>query len=281
MSALMQREQKLKENAVEYFRSKASVYNERYLVKASGDLLQVRHRAILEFVRSWNLPAGSRILDLGCGPGRLTRDLARMGYCGLGVDASQSMISLSEKEALAEGVADKWDYKMADVEAVPVPDSSFDAAICAGVIDYLPSDENLIVEAARVLKPGGRFLLCFTNRFGYTVCLSTPLYWMKKMQIVRSFASFLRSVFVGGDEGAMSFNFLPRKHRPSVARLSMTHQGFRIEADRYVHYSLLPAPLCTITSKLNFGIDEKLEALDRTPIRALGSCYILSGYIEK
>src|SRR5580704_13275745 len=150
MAALMQRDEKLKESAVEYYRTKATVYNERYSVRASGDLLWVRHRAILDFVRSWNLPAGSRILDLGCGPGRLTHDLAKMGYCGLGIDASLSMISLSKQEAVSEGLADKWNYELGDVEAVPVPDASFDAVICSGVIDYLPSDEKLISEAARV-----------------------------------------------------------------------------------------------------------------------------------
>jgi ubiquinone/menaquinone biosynthesis C-methylase UbiE len=281
MAALTQQDKNLKESAVEYYRSKATVYNERYSVKASGDLLWVRHQAILDFVRSWNLPAGSRILDLGCGPGHLTHDLASIGFRGLGIDASPSMISLSKQKAVSEGLADKWDYELGDVEAVPASDASFDAAICAGVIDYLPSDEKLIAEAARVLKPGGRFLLCFTNRFGYTVCLSTPLYWMKKLPIVRSFASSLRSALVGGKEGAMSFDFLPRKHRPSVARQAMTQQNFRIEADRYLHFSLLPAPFCTLTSKLNFGIDGKLEALDRTPFRSLGSCYILSGRKEK
>jgi len=79
----------------------------------------------------------------------------------------------------------------------------------------------------------------------------------------------------------MTFDFLPRKHTPSAARHSIESHGFRIEADRYVHYSVLPAPLCTMTSKLNFGIDEKLEALDRTPLRPLGSCYILSARLGK
>jgi 2-polyprenyl-3-methyl-5-hydroxy-6-metoxy-1,4-benzoquinol methylase len=281
MAALMQQDRNLKESAVEYYRSRATVYNERYSVKASGDLLWVRHRAILDFVRSWNLCAGSRILDMGCGPGRLTHDLAKMGYDGLGIDASPSMISLSKLGAASEGLAGKWDYELGDVEAAPAPDASFDAVICSGVIDYLLSDEKLIAEAVRVLKPGGRFLLCFTNQFGYTVCLSTPLYWMKKVAIVRSIASSLRSALVGGREGAMSFNFLPRKHRPAAARQALIQQGFKIDADRYVHFSLLPAPFCALTSKLNFGIDGKLEALDRTALRSLGSCYILSGRIEK
>lgn len=257
------------------------MYNERYLVKASGDLLWIRHQAILQMVEGWGLPRGSRFLDLGCGPGLLTCDLAKMGYRGVGLDASPAMIEHSRKQAGNTGISDSWSYELGDVEAVSFQDGSFDAAICAGVIDYLSTDDNLLAEAARVLKPGGRFLLCVTNKFGYTVSLSTPIYWMEKIPGVNFLASRVRSIFVGGKQGAMAFNFLPRKHRPAAARKSMARHGFRVESDKYVHFSLLPAPFCTMMSKLNLGVDEKLEALDRTPLRGVGSCYILSARIEK
>jgi ubiquinone/menaquinone biosynthesis C-methylase UbiE len=271
----------LKKNAVEYFRAKSSIYNERYSVRATGDLLRVRHNAILEIVRGWAQPAGSRLLDLGCGPGPLTRDLAKMGYLGVGLDASTAMIEFSTEQAKKEGISDLWTYKLGDVEAVPFPDDSFDAAVCSGVIDYLPSDERVIAEAARVLKPGGRFVLCFTNKFGYTVSLSTPIYWLKRIPAVRVFASKLRSMLVGGKQGAMEFDFLPRKQSPTLARKAVKNSGFDVESDMYVHFSLLPAPFCTMTSRLNLGIDEKFNALDRTPLRAIGSCYILNSIIRK
>jgi ubiquinone/menaquinone biosynthesis C-methylase UbiE len=271
----------LKKNAIEYFRAKSNIYNERYSVRATGDLLWVRHNAILEIVRGWGLPAGSRLLDLGCGPGPLTRDLAKMGYPGVGLDASPAMIEFCIQQAKTDGISDLWTYNLGDVEAVPFPDNSFDAVVCSGVIDYLPTDDKLIAEAARVLKPGGRFVLCFTNRFGYTVSLSTPIYWLKRIPAVRVFASKLRSMLVGGKQGAMEFDFLPRKQNPDVARKEVKSRGFDIESDKYVHFSLLPAPFCTMISKLNLSIDEKLNALDRTPLRVIGSCYILNLIVRK
>jgi ubiquinone/menaquinone biosynthesis C-methylase UbiE len=271
----------LKENAIEYYRSKSAVYNERYSVRANGDLLWVRHHAILEIVRGWHLSRGSRLLDLGCGPGLLTRDLAKMDYCGVGLDASPAMIEHSTRQATAEGISNSWTYQLGDVEALSFPKESFDAAVCAGVIDYLPTDDKLMAEVARVLKPGGWFLLCFTNKFGYTVSLSTPIYLLKGIPGMTYLASRLRSILVGGNQGAMEFNFLPRKHRPAEARNAMTRHGFRMETDKYVHFSLLPAPFCTMISKLNLGIDEKLNALDFTPMRVIGSCYILSTRTEK
>jgi ubiquinone/menaquinone biosynthesis C-methylase UbiE len=271
----------LKETAVEYFRSRSAVYNERYSVNAAGDLLWIRHRAILRIVQGWGLPLGSRLLDLGCGPGLLTCDLARMGYCGIGLDASPAMIEHCTQQAKARQISGSWTYLLGDVEAVPLPGGSFDGVICAGVIDYLPTDDKLIGEVARVLKPEGYFLLCVTNKFGYTVSLSTPISWIESIPGVHALASRLRSVFVGGKQGTMEFDFLPRKHRPAEARNSMARHGFRLESDKYVHFSVLPAPFCTVTSKLNLGIDEKLDALDRTPLRIIGSCYILSTRVEK
>jgi ubiquinone/menaquinone biosynthesis C-methylase UbiE len=271
----------LKDRAIEYYRARSAVYNERYSVKASGDLLWIRHQAILQMVEKWGLPPGSRFLDLGCGPGFVTRDLARMGYCGVGLDASPAMIEHSTQEANSMGIADSWSYKLGDVEAVPFPDRSFDAAVCSGVIDYLPGDDKFLAEVARVLKPGGQFLLCVTNKYGYTVSLSTPIYWIERVPGVKQLASRVRSIFVGGKGGAMGFNFLPRKHRPATARKAMARHGFSVESDKYVHFSLLPAPFCTMMSKLNLGIDEKLGVLDRTALRAIGSCYIMSAHLEK
>jgi ubiquinone/menaquinone biosynthesis C-methylase UbiE len=272
---------RLKETAVEYFQSKAAIYNERYSVSAEGELVWVRHRAILGMVQGWELPEHSRLLDVGCGPGILTRDLARMGYRGVGIDASPVMIQSSKELSVSEGTSGAWSYQLGDVESLPFPDRSFDAAICSGVIDYLPTDDKLLAEVARVVKPGGRFIVSFTNKIGYTVMFSTPLYWLKKIPVIRRFSSYLRVLLVGGKHGAMEFNFLPRKHRASIARESLLRHGFRIQNDKYVHFSLLPAPLCALMSRLHLGIDERLGDLDRTFLRKVGSCYILDCVVEK
>jgi SAM-dependent methyltransferase len=191
------------------------------------------------------------------------------------------MVEASRQLSDGEGNPGSWSYQLGDVESLPFLDGSFDAAVCSGVIDYLPTDDKLLGEAARVLKPGGRLIVCLTNKFGYTVMLSTPIYWLKKIRVIRRLASYLRAVFVGGTQGAMEFSFLPRKHRPSVARNSLSRHGFRIRTDKYVHFSLLPAPFCTMMSRLRLGIDERLGILDRTPLRAVGSCYILDCVLEK
>ena len=97
------------------------------------------------------------MLDLGCGPGVMTRDLAKLGYSGIGLDASQAMIDNCIKVAAEERVSGSWSYQLGDVESLPFPDDSFDGAVCMGVVDYLSSGDKLLSEVARVLKPAGRF----------------------------------------------------------------------------------------------------------------------------
>lgn len=265
----------LKKSAIKHFQAKSGLYAERYFVKARGDVLHPRHKAIVQLVSEMALPPASRILDLGCGPGLLSLDLARQGYRGVGLDAAPAMVQRCNLQAAAEGLSGLWHYQVGDVESLPFRDESFDAAICAGVIDYLPTDDNLLREAARVLKRGGRFVLSVTNRYGYTVSLSAILYRIKKLPGARRLASLARRLAVGGNYGAMEFSFLPRKHRPGVARERLSQHGFRMDKDKYVQFTLLPAPFCTLTSRLNLGIDEHVDLLDHTPLRILGSCYLM------
>ena len=270
-----------KESALQFFQTKSDLYVERYSVQAGGDVLWVRHRAILELVTEMNLPHGSRILDLGCGPGLLSFDLARRGYGGIGLDAAPAMIQRCRLGAVAEGISDLWQYQVGDVEALPFQDASFDVAICAGVIEYLPSDENLMREAARVLKSSGRFILCVTNKYGYTVSLSGILHCIERIPGVTKLESMLRRIVVGGKHGAMGFTFRPRKHGPGEVREEMAKHGFKAEKERYAQFTLLPAPFCALTTRLNLNIDEKLAALDRSPLRVFGSCYLVRALIDK
>lgn len=272
---------RFKESALQYFQARSDLYAERYSVRACGDVLWVRHHAILELVNEMKLPQGSRILDLGCGPGLLSFDLAKRGYRGIGLDAAPAMIQRCRLRAVAEGISDLWQYQVGDVEALPFQDASFDVAICAGVIEYLPNDENMLREVARVLKSRGRFILSVTNKYGYTVSLSGILFWIEQMPGVTKLESILRRILVGGKYGAMGFTFRPRKHRPGEVRKEMAKHAFKIEKDRYVQFSLLPAPFCALTTRLRLRIDEKLEVLNRSPLRVIGSCYLVLGLIDK
>jgi SAM-dependent methyltransferase len=103
----------------------------------------------------------SRLLDLGCGPcGPLTFILARVGCRGTGVEQSSAALRVGQARALAVGVEAAFSATEANLdEPLPFGDASFDAAISLDVVLHLRDREHLFREVARVLRPGGRFLV--------------------------------------------------------------------------------------------------------------------------
>jgi len=93
---------------------------------------------------------GERILDLGCGDGKLTAKLAATGTLITGVDASPDMVAA----ARAVGVA----ADHAPAEHLPYEDGSFDAVFSNAVLHWVCGQDEMMAEVRRVLKPGGRFV---------------------------------------------------------------------------------------------------------------------------
>lgn len=99
------------------------------------------------------LPKHARILDYGCGYGRMTAELAAAGWRNVvGVDVSAGMI--------ARGRREHPDLDLRHVGGLPLaePDAAFDAAILFAVLTCVPADADqraLIAELRRLIAPGG------------------------------------------------------------------------------------------------------------------------------
>lgn len=96
---------------------------------------------------------GRRVLDVGCGPGHSTAEAARRGGTLVGMDLAPQMVTLA---------AQLWpsiDFRVGNLEALPFPDASFDAAFGSFVILHVPRPELAAAQLARVLTGGGRLAL--------------------------------------------------------------------------------------------------------------------------
>lgn len=101
---------------------------------------------------------GARVLDLASGAGEPAIPLARLvGPSGevVATDLVADMLKGARRRAAAEGLANIR-FEQADMEALPFPDASFDAATCRIGLMYAPDPLKALGETLRVLKPGGR-----------------------------------------------------------------------------------------------------------------------------
>ena len=101
-------------------------------------------------------PAGSHVLEAGCGVGAQTRFLARRSPAArfVSVDVSAESLALAHAAASSEGLTNV-ELHQADLFALPFPNDSFDHVFVCFVLEHLPRPEDALRALLRVLRPGG------------------------------------------------------------------------------------------------------------------------------
>jgi 2-polyprenyl-3-methyl-5-hydroxy-6-metoxy-1,4-benzoquinol methylase len=106
-----------------------------------------------------------RILDIGCGTGRHTVELARRGYRVTGIDLSASQIAKAREKAEAAGV--EVDFRVTDARSLKFNrEFGLVQIICEGAFPLMGTDEEnfaILEGAARAAKPGGKLILTTLN----------------------------------------------------------------------------------------------------------------------
>jgi ubiquinone/menaquinone biosynthesis C-methylase UbiE len=99
--------------------------------------------------------AGKKALEVGCGIGIDTVELARLGFSQVvGVDLTEAAVELASRRASSLGL-DCLEYRCANAEELPFGVEEFDVVYSFGVIHHTPRVERAVEEIHRVLKPGG------------------------------------------------------------------------------------------------------------------------------
>ena len=122
---------------------------ERYDDGIQGRVARLFYRAVL----TCEVPDGCRVLDVGCGTGRLLCLLAERGAVGSGVEVAPEMV------AVARRANPQMDIREGTAEDLPFDDGAFDLVVTCLAYHHLDVPEQFLAEAARVLVPGGRLVV--------------------------------------------------------------------------------------------------------------------------
>lgn len=105
------------------------------------------------------LRGGEQVLDVGSGAGHSTLHFARAGADVIGLDLTPEMVETGRRLAAEQGLANAR-FERGDAEALPFPDDAFDLVTCRLCAHHFADVPAALREMRRVLRPGGRLLLC-------------------------------------------------------------------------------------------------------------------------
>ncbi|NBW82985.1 3-demethylubiquinone-9 3-O-methyltransferase [bacterium] len=130
------------------------------------DLIHLNPARFEYFDRICSSWAQKNVLDLGCGGGFVSEELARRGARVVGVDPSAPLLGVAKQHSLSGGLS--IDYRVGTGEQIPAPDAAFDVVVCVDVLEHVADLEKVLKEVHRVLKPGGLFLYDTINRTAFS-----------------------------------------------------------------------------------------------------------------
>ncbi len=134
---------------------------ERVIPGEVNDELWAEHIARYAFAA--RLAAQARVLDIGCGTGYGTAELAQHAQSAVGIDVSAEAIAYARERYPIPNAT----FVTATATTLPFPPASFDLITAFEVIEHLENWHELLIEARRVLHPSGYFLVSTPNKLYY------------------------------------------------------------------------------------------------------------------
>jgi len=246
-----------KREAAETFRAERGIYE-------SEREAQFFFRTQIAIVQRLLTGVRGRLLAIGCAAGGEIPPLRAMGFELVGIDLIAEMLAPARRRFAADPGAS---FCQADIERLPFAPESFDAVVCLGVFEYVPSYEPSLGEIRRVLRPGGRALISLPSRasaYETGIRLAQPVLRLAKK-------------LAGRDAAAAPAQFRNLCDPPRLRELARAH-GLASKEDAYTAFLIYP--LDRLSPALFDGVARALEPLSSVPgLRTAASQYLLA--VEK
>jgi SAM-dependent methyltransferase len=124
---------------------------------------------------SSHLKPGMSVLELGCGTGSFTRELARSGADVVAIDVSPELLEMAKANCSAPNVQ----YQIQNAYALSYSEGAFDSVVGSSVLHHLEV-EKALRGAYRVLKPGGTIYFTEPNMLNPQIAIQKNVPWIKR-----------------------------------------------------------------------------------------------------
>lgn len=238
---------------VNFFNKTSGDYQQEYARETpEGYSFRVRREKVLNM-----LPGGTdkHILDLACGPGIMIKGLRAKHYRVTAIDAAPDMVALAKEVAGDDAMVT---CEVGDAYALSVPDKQFDIVTAMGLIEYLDDEHTYLAEMHRIVKDGGTVIITYPNVW-------SP--WRLWNRVLRA----LVKIFKPHKQTLL----LHREYTKKRTIALMRAHGFETTEVLYYNLKLVPYPLDRLFPRVTVWFSKVCESLDRTPLKFLGTAFIV------
>ncbi len=214
--------------------------------------------------------AGRRVLDVGCGHGLYSLDLARRGAALVGCDLDGPALTDARQAVQRLGLDGRALFLVADGAALPLPNGQFDLAVCNCVLEHIADDGAALAAMARLLRPGGVLYLSVDSaEHGLALGFLERLPPGLKRRLLWPQVLAAPSLSAGLDTRLDDLYAVRRRYRHDDLAAVLTDLGFTVLDSR---------PYLTGVGAAQFEAFNALRGLD--PARGLGRLlYMLSSLL--
>lgn len=150
-----------RKQVVDFYEEESKIYDKRRFLTSEGKYIdRVQKELVLSMVDSWE---NKTILDLGCGTGRFSIELAQQGAVVTGLDPAKEMLDETYKKVEDASSIGAIQLIKGNAYNLPFKSDTFDSCICISVLNHLRSWDKVFNEIHRVVKQNGFFIMSFTN----------------------------------------------------------------------------------------------------------------------
>jgi len=153
-------------------------------------LIYLEEKVVLKLI---DKVKNKKVLDVGCGTGRISIKLLKKGAKVFGIDVSNKMLQKARDKT--KKYRDRCEFKIASLYKIPYKKQDFDFVICSLVLSHIKNLDKAISEMSRVLKRNGIMIISDLHPYAILQGAATTFFRGKKMYRIKNYVYLFEDLF--------------------------------------------------------------------------------------